>query len=64
MNDRQRPTGLDTGYPGITPDSLGSVARRNIVDGRNAREPAPWRDAGCRALGKARESSPPQGVLS
>jgi UDPglucose 6-dehydrogenase len=46
-------------FTALTPDSLsGCVARRNIIDGRNALDPGPWREAGWeyRALGVAEEA--------
>jgi UDPglucose 6-dehydrogenase len=46
-------------FTALTPGSLGSiVARRNIVDARNALDPAPWREAGWnyRALGLAQDA--------
>jgi UDPglucose 6-dehydrogenase len=46
-------------FTALTPDSLsGFVARRNIIDGRNALDPGPWREAGWeyRALGVAEEA--------
>ena len=45
-------------FTGLRPDDLSSlVSRRNIVDGRNALDPAVWRRAGWdyRALGVARD---------
>ena len=46
-------------FTALTPGSLsGIVARRNIIDARNALDPAPWRDAGWnyRALGLAQDA--------
>jgi UDPglucose 6-dehydrogenase len=46
-------------FTALTPGSLGDlVARRNIIDGRNALDPDPWREAGWeyRALGVAQEA--------
>jgi UDPglucose 6-dehydrogenase len=46
-------------FTALTPASLGDlVARRNIIDGRNALDPGPWREAGWeyRALGVAEEA--------
>ena len=43
----------------LTPGSLdGTVARRNIIDARNALDPVPWREAGWqfRALGVAEDT--------
>jgi UDPglucose 6-dehydrogenase len=43
-------------FTALTPDSIGTdVARRNIIDARNALDPRPWREAGWnyRALGVA-----------
>jgi UDPglucose 6-dehydrogenase len=45
-------------FAGLTPGSLdGIVARRNIIDARNALDPVPWREAGWefRALGVAHD---------
>ena len=50
-------------FAGLSPGDLGSVvARRNIVDGRNALDPALWRTAGWnyRALGVAATWVPSQ----
>jgi hypothetical protein len=44
----------------LTPASLGGiVARRNIIDARNALDPALWREAGWeyRALGVAEDAA-------
>ena len=46
-------------FTALTPGSLsGIVARRNIIDARNALDPAPWREAGWnyRALGLAQDA--------
>jgi UDPglucose 6-dehydrogenase len=46
-------------FTALTPGSLGGiVARRNIIDARNALDPAPWREAGWnyRALGLAQDA--------
>ncbi len=48
-------------FTALTPGSLaGTVARRNIIDARNALDPGPWRAAGWefRALGVAEEAAP------
>jgi UDP-glucose/GDP-mannose dehydrogenase family, UDP binding domain len=45
----------------LRPDDMGTlVAQRNIIDGRNVLDPAPWRAAGWnyRALGVALASPP------
>jgi hypothetical protein len=47
-------------FRALRPDSLGqTVARRNVVDGRNVLDPDEWRDAGWnyRALGAAKDSA-------
>src|SRR5437773_1026894 len=47
-------------FTALTPSSLGGiVARRNIIDARNALDPVPWRDAGWdyRALGVAEDTA-------
>jgi UDPglucose 6-dehydrogenase len=49
-------------FTALTPGGLeGIVARRNIIDARNALDPAPWREAGWeyRALGVAEEAADP-----
>jgi UDPglucose 6-dehydrogenase len=46
-------------FTALTPGSLsGTVARRNIIDARNALDPVPWREAGWeyRALGMAEDA--------
>jgi UDPglucose 6-dehydrogenase len=46
-------------FTALTPGSLaGIVARRNIIDARNALDPVPWREAGWeyRALGVAEDA--------
>ena len=48
-------------FTALTPDSVeGTVARRNIIDARNALDSGPWREAGWeyRALGVAEEAAP------
>jgi UDPglucose 6-dehydrogenase len=47
-------------FTALTPDRLGGiVARRNMIDARNALDPVPWREAGWeyRALGVAEDTA-------